>query len=66
VLTEEGKTYMKNGSPEALFFSAIPPEGISRNNLKVVIPFYCITRLGESMKLPSDFLLFIGLGEIGF
>ncbi|KAJ1699735.1 hypothetical protein LUZ63_008247 [Rhynchospora breviuscula] len=34
VLTEEGKTYMVNGSPEALFFSAIPPEGISRSNLK--------------------------------
>nr|CAD1826997.1 unnamed protein product [Ananas comosus var. bracteatus] len=30
VLTEEGKSYVVNGSPEVQFFLAIPPEGISK------------------------------------
>ncbi|XP_073011303.1 phenylalanine--tRNA ligase alpha subunit, cytoplasmic [Typha latifolia] len=35
VLTDEGKSYAANGSPEVQFFLAIPPEGISRADLKV-------------------------------
>ncbi|XP_020090920.1 phenylalanine--tRNA ligase alpha subunit, cytoplasmic [Ananas comosus] len=34
VLTEEGKSYVVNGSPEVQFFLAIPPEGISKAALR--------------------------------
>ncbi|XP_074584783.1 phenylalanine--tRNA ligase alpha subunit, cytoplasmic [Curcuma longa] len=35
LLTEEGKRYAVEGSPEVNFFLAVPPEGISLANLKV-------------------------------
>ncbi|XP_030470434.1 phenylalanine--tRNA ligase alpha subunit, cytoplasmic-like [Syzygium oleosum] len=34
VLTEEGKTYAVAGSPEVQLFLAVPPEGISRDELQ--------------------------------
>ncbi|XP_071735453.1 phenylalanine--tRNA ligase alpha subunit, cytoplasmic [Rutidosis leptorrhynchoides] len=34
LLTDEGKTYAANGSPEFQLFTAIPPEGISRADLQ--------------------------------
>lgn len=34
VLSEEGKTYASNGSPEVQLFMAIPPEGISKVDLE--------------------------------
>lgn len=34
-LTEEAEGIVENGSPEALVFAAIPPEGITLENLKV-------------------------------
>ncbi|KAH0719765.1 phenylalanine--tRNA ligase alpha subunit, cytoplasmic-like [Solanum tuberosum] len=34
VLTEEGKTYAAVGSPEFQLFSAVPPEGIAREDLQ--------------------------------
>lgn len=37
VLTEEGKTYASVGSPEFQLFSAVPPEGIAREELQVQI-----------------------------
>lgn len=36
ILTEEGKTYAVAGSPEMQLFLAIPPEGISREELQVI------------------------------
>jgi len=35
VLTDEGKTYSTVGSPEVQLFLAIPPEGISKEDLQV-------------------------------
>lgn len=35
VLTDEGKLYADTGSPEMQVFSAIPPEGISPDELQV-------------------------------
>lgn len=35
VLTDEGKTYAAVGSPEVQLFQAIPPEGISKEELQV-------------------------------
>lgn len=35
MLTEEGKTYAAVGSPEFQLFSAVPPEGIAREELQV-------------------------------
>lgn len=37
VLTEEGKTYAAAGSPEMQVFCAIPPPGISVEELQVII-----------------------------
>ncbi|CAA0807077.1 Probable phenylalanine--tRNA ligase alpha subunit [Striga hermonthica] len=34
VLTQEGELYSKYGSPEVLLFSAVPPEGIAREELQ--------------------------------
>lgn len=34
ILTEEGQAYANSGSPEVQFFLAIPPEGISREELQ--------------------------------
>lgn len=34
VLTDEGKSYAADGSPEVRFFLAVPPEGITRDDLK--------------------------------
>lgn len=34
ILTEEGEAYATSGSPEVQFFLAIPPEGISREELQ--------------------------------
>ncbi|XP_077218091.1 phenylalanyl-tRNA synthetase, putative / phenylalanine-tRNA ligase [Tasmannia lanceolata] len=34
VLTDEGKSYVLLGSPEVQFFLAVPPEGISREDLQ--------------------------------
>lgn len=34
-LKEEGKTYVREGSPEVQLFNAVPPEGISREQLQV-------------------------------
>lgn len=34
ILSEEGKTYASNGSPEVQLFMAIPPEGISKIELE--------------------------------
>ena len=36
VLTDEAKKYVAEGSPEVQFLLAVPPEGISINELKVV------------------------------
>ncbi|XP_055806162.1 phenylalanine--tRNA ligase alpha subunit, cytoplasmic-like isoform X2 [Solanum dulcamara] len=36
VLTEEGKTYAAVGSPEFQLFSAVPPEGIAREELQTL------------------------------
>ena len=35
VLTDEGKTYAATGSPEVQLFLAIPPEGITKEELQV-------------------------------
>ena len=35
VLTEEAKGYVAKGSPEAQLVAAIPPEGVSKDALKV-------------------------------
>lgn len=40
VLTDEGKTYASTGSPEVQLFDAIPPEGISKENLQVIYSSY--------------------------
>ncbi|XP_042409307.1 phenylalanine--tRNA ligase alpha subunit, cytoplasmic-like [Zingiber officinale] len=37
LLTEEGKLYAVEGSPEVNFFLAVPPEGISLANLKITL-----------------------------
>jgi phenylalanyl-tRNA synthetase alpha chain len=37
LLTEEGKTYAANGSPEMRLFMAIPQEGITKEELQVMI-----------------------------
>lgn len=37
VLTDEGNTYTTVGSPEAQLMLAIPPEGISRDDLQVIL-----------------------------
>ena len=36
MLTDEGKTYAATGSPEVQLFSAIPPEGIPKDELQVI------------------------------
>lgn len=36
VLTDEGRSYTVAGSPEVQLFLAIPPDGISREELQVV------------------------------
>ncbi|CAK9142561.1 unnamed protein product [Ilex paraguariensis] len=44
VSTNEGKTYAAGGSPEVQLLLAIPPEGISREELQVMNPLvldYC-------------------------
>lgn len=38
VLTVEGKTYAAAGSPEVQVFLAVPPEGISLDELQVMLP----------------------------
>ncbi|KAG8375032.1 hypothetical protein BUALT_Bualt10G0057400 [Buddleja alternifolia] len=38
VLTQEGQDYAKYGSPEVIFFSAVPPEGITRQKLQETFP----------------------------
>lgn len=43
VLTEEGKTYAAAGSPEVQVFLAIPPEGISRAELQVIVLYILIS-----------------------
>ena len=35
MLTDEGKTYAATGSPEVQLFLAIPPEGITKEELQV-------------------------------
>lgn len=35
MLTDEGKLYAAAGSPEVQLFLAVPPEGISREELQV-------------------------------
>lgn len=37
VLTDEGETYAATGSPEMQLFLAIPPEGIPREELQVIL-----------------------------
>lgn len=37
VLTDEGKAYTATGSPEVQLFLAIPPEGIPKEELQVII-----------------------------
>ena len=37
VLTKEGETYTATGSPEMQLFLAIPPEGIPREELQVIL-----------------------------
>ena len=37
MLTEEGKTYAAVGSPEFQLFSAVPSEGIAREDLLVAL-----------------------------
>jgi len=49
VLTDEGKTYATVGSPEVQLFLAIPPEGISKEDLQVIY-----------MSVHSPFCKFIG------
>ncbi|EHA8592202.1 putative Phenylalanine--tRNA ligase alpha subunit, cytoplasmic [Cocos nucifera] len=34
-LTDEGKSYAADGSPEVQFYLAVPPEGITRDDLKL-------------------------------
>lgn len=54
MLTEEAKGYAAKGSPEAQLVAAIPPEGASKDALKVVF-FW-----GFIVKLDWRFLLLRG------
>ena len=38
VLTAEGHDYLDKGSPEAQVFAAIPPEGVTKGELKARTP----------------------------
>lgn len=38
-VTEEAKVYLKDGSPEAQLYNAIPSEGIAMAQLKVAVVF---------------------------
>lgn len=44
VLTEEGNKYAVAGSPEVQLFLAVPPEGISREELQVSIATFNLIR----------------------
>ena len=46
VLTEEGRAYAAAGSPEVQVFLAIPPDGISLEELQVMILYIRLSVLG--------------------
>jgi len=49
VLTDEGNTYATLGSPEFQLILAIPPEGISRDELQVA--FFILLLLSNLFRL---------------
>lgn len=53
-LTEEAKGFAKNGSPEALVFAAVPPEGTSLEKLKVAVG--PLADLGMKQAMPLRWL----------
>lgn len=51
-LTDEGKSYLELGSPEAVLFNAIPSGGISQNDLFVSrFPYPCCLRAESLLPL---------------
>ena len=58
ILTEEGQAYANSGSPEVQFFLAIPPKGISREELQVwnltLILIYYYNKLKAHATEPSS------------
>ena len=57
MLTDEGKRYATVGSPEVQLMLAIPPEGISKDELQVKLayPFLCFVRF--QLDLGLDLIL---------
>jgi len=47
VLTDEGNTYATLGSPEFQLILAIPPEGISRDELQVCLRHFSATEASD-------------------
>ncbi|KAK9164150.1 hypothetical protein Syun_005052 [Stephania yunnanensis] len=72
VLTDEGKVYAASGSPEVQLFDAVPPEGISREELQCEIAnlFNCVLSISMAMLLIDSLranyaVRYCGLVEVG-
>ncbi|XP_028103640.1 phenylalanine--tRNA ligase alpha subunit, cytoplasmic-like [Camellia sinensis] len=55
VLTEEGRTYVAAGSPEVQVFLAIPPEGISPEELQRKMD-PAVFKIGRSQAIKNQWL----------
>ncbi|KAJ6846784.1 phenylalanine--tRNA ligase alpha subunit, cytoplasmic-like [Iris pallida] len=56
LLTEEGKTYAANGSPEFQVFMAVPSDGISRPELEKKVGAQ-IFKIGSSQAIKSNWVM---------
>ncbi|XP_073308343.1 phenylalanine--tRNA ligase alpha subunit, cytoplasmic [Primulina huaijiensis] len=54
VLTQEGESYAKDGSPEVQLFLAVPPEGITREDLQKLKP--SIYKIGTQQAIKNKWI----------